>query len=322
MRISVVIAAYNAAGLLEETLGSVAAQTRRPDEVIVVDDGSTDDTAKRAAISGVRVISTPNRGVSAARNTGIAAASGDWIAMLDADDLWHPEKLARQAQALSLAPDAAAVTCDHYQFRGNGEVTLPSLLESRRDRYEALAPELLAHDVARLDGMGLRLMSVGMAFFPSTLLVRRDLAIAIGGFDESMRRCEDYEFLLRLLARGDLLVVQAPLMGYRIHSTSLSNNAEQMNGGLIGIAERIGQHPERYASGATQAFAPRERLALIENAAFRIKQGDRRGARSLLARAGEIGRDPRWLMMTLASLIPQRSIAALSALKRGIWRRS
>jgi glycosyltransferase involved in cell wall biosynthesis len=322
VRISVVIAAYNAAGLLEQTLASVAAQTLAPDEVIVVDDGSTDDTAKRAENFGARVISTPNRGVSAARNTGIASATGDWVALLDADDLWHPEKLARQAHALTLAPDVAAVACDLYQFRGDGEVTLPSLIASRRARYDALTPQLLQRDVGRLDGMGLRLMSIGMAFFPSTLLVRRDLALATGGFDEDMRRCEDYEFLLRVLARGDLLVVDAPLLGYRIHSTSLSNNAEGMNSGLISIAERLSRHPERYAPGAAQAFASRERLALIENAGFRIKQGDAGGARTLLARAGEIERDPRWWMMKLASLMPNGSIAALSALKRGVWRRS
>jgi len=90
VRISVVIAAYNAAESLPETLAAVGAQTLAPDEIIVVDDGSTDETAARARSFGAKVISTPNRGVSAARNTGMASASGDWIALLDADDLWHP----------------------------------------------------------------------------------------------------------------------------------------------------------------------------------------------------------------------------------------
>ncbi len=318
MRISVVIAAYNAAALLPETLAAVGAQTLAPDEVIVVDDGSTDETSTRARSFGAHVISTPNRGVSAARNTGIAAAAGDWIALLDADDLWHPEKLARQAQAVSLAPDVAAVTCDHYQFRGDGEITLASLLASRRARLDALSPQRLAPDVARLDSMGLRLMSIGMAFFPSTLLVRRDLALAAGGFDESMRRCEDYEFLLRLLAQGDLLVVESALMGYRMHGSSLSNDAEEMNRGLIGLADRIAARPERYAPGAEAAFAPRLRLALLENAAFRIKDRDRRGARSLLARAGAIERDRRWWTLRLANALPLGSMAAFSALKRRV----
>jgi len=322
VRISVVIAAYNAAELLPETLATVGAQTLAPDEVIVVDDGSTDETASRARSFGAKVISTPNRGVSAARNTGMASASGDWIALLDADDLWHPEKLARQAHAVSLAPDVAVVACDHYQFRGDGEITLASLLASRRSRYDALSPQSLAPDVARLDHMGLRLMSIGMAFFPSAVLVRRDLALAVGGFDESMRRCEDYEFLLRLFARGDLLVVDSPLMGYRMQGSSLSTNAEEMNRGLIMLADRIAAHPERYAPGAEAAFKPRLRLALLENAAFRIKDGDRRGAQALLARAGEIERDRRWWTMKLASVLPLGSITAFSALKRRVLGRS
>jgi len=308
--------------LLPETLAAVGAQTLAPDEVIVVDDGSTDETSARARSFGARVISTPNRGVSAARNTGMASASCDWIALLDADDLWHPEKLARQAQAVSLAPDVAAVACDHYQFRGDGEITIASLLASRRARYDALAPQRLTPDVARLDNMGLRLMSIGMAFFPSALLVRRDLALAVGGFDESMRRCEDYEFLLRLFVRGDLLVVESPLMGYRMHGSGLSTNAEEMNRGLIVLADRIAARPERYAPGAEAAFAPRLRLALLENAAFRIKAGDRRGAWMLLARAGEIARDRRWWTMRLASALPLASINAFSALKRRVSGRS
>ena len=165
-------------------------------------------------------------------------------------------------------------------------------------------------------------MSIGMAFFPSTLLVRRDHALAVGGFDESMRRCEDYEFLLRLLARGDLVVIESPLMGYRMHGAGLSNNAEEMNRGLIDLADRIAARPDRYAPGAENAFAPRLRLALLENAAFRIKDGDRRGARMLLARAGEIGRDRRWWTLMLASALPLGSITAVSAWKRRVSGRS
>ena len=100
VRISVVIPAYNAARFLPRCLASVFAQTLKPDEVIVVDDGSTDDTAALAAALGARVISRPNGGLSAARNTGIQNASSEWIALLDADDLWAPEKLERQVACI------------------------------------------------------------------------------------------------------------------------------------------------------------------------------------------------------------------------------
>jgi glycosyltransferase involved in cell wall biosynthesis len=101
MKISVVIPAYNAAAFLPRSIASVRAQTLQPVEVIVVDDGSTDDTTAVAAGLGVRVITRTNSGPSAARNTGIQMASGDWIALLDADDRWSPEKLERQAKCAS-----------------------------------------------------------------------------------------------------------------------------------------------------------------------------------------------------------------------------
>jgi glycosyltransferase involved in cell wall biosynthesis len=317
MRISVVIPAYNAANWLEATLASVASQTHPADEVIVVDDGSTDATAAIAAASGARVISTPNRGLCTARNTGIERASGDWIALLDADDLWHPDKLARQAHAAALAPDAAIVATDHYSFVEEGRVYLPSILHDRRKRFSALDPQEIATGIWRLVNMGTRLVRLGMVFIPSTWLLRRDLVLAVGGFDDTFRYCEDYEFLLRVLARSDLLVVDAPLLGYRrFHASSLSRNAEAMTGALIQIGDALAARPERYAPGAAAAFAPRLREALVESAAFQLKRGESRHARALLARAAAIGRDPRWLALTLASRLPPRAIAVLSAAKR------
>jgi len=314
MRISVVIGAWNAAELLGQTLSSVAAQTFAPHEVIVVDDGSTDATAAVAAAHGARVISTPNRGVSAARNTGIEQAGGDWIALLDADDLWTPDKLALQVEAAALAPDAGVVVCDHYQFHGEGELIQGSILDERRARYDALQPQRLAPAMSRLPGMGTRLVSLGMAFFPSTWLVRRDLARAIGGFDAGLRRCEDYEFLLRALARSDLVVVEKSLMGYRIHAQNISRVAEAMTDALIDIGERIGAHPQRYAPGAARAFAPRMHEVLLESASLRLGRGDRTGARERIARAGSIRRDRRWLELFVASRLPPGARALVARL--------
>src|ERR1700757_37711 len=97
MKISVIIPAYNAAHFLPRCLKSVFAQTLQPAEVIVVDDGSTDDSADVARKLGARVVSRPNGGLSAARNTGVQSSTSEWIALLDADDLWAPEKLRAQA---------------------------------------------------------------------------------------------------------------------------------------------------------------------------------------------------------------------------------
>ncbi|MBS0558367.1 MAG: glycosyltransferase family 2 protein [Proteobacteria bacterium] len=316
MRISVVIPACNAAAFLGEALASVAAQTAPADEVIVVDDGSTDATAAVAAKHGARVISTPNRGVSAARNTGIAAAQGDWIALLDADDLWHPEKLARQIAAAALAPEVGVIVCDHYRFAHGGAMLSASLFAERRARFAAMRVERLANGVLRLRDMGIGLVTLGMAFFPSVLLLRRELVLANGGFDETLQRCEDYEFLLRLFRQTDALAIDAPLMGYRVHPDGISRQAEAMTLSLVALGDRIAAHPERYASGLAGAFMPRQREALLDAAKFALKRGDRPSARALIARAGAIRRDPRWAALNLASHLPPGSIAALSALKR------
>ena len=116
--ISVVIPAYNAAHFLPRCLKSVFAQTLKPAEVIVVDDGSTDDTAAVAAALGARVIGRQNGGISAARNTGIQNASGQWIALLDADDLWAPEKLERQVACIR--PETVLVYTGIRFFDDNG----------------------------------------------------------------------------------------------------------------------------------------------------------------------------------------------------------
>ena len=102
MKISAIVPAWNAADTLHETLDSIAAQTVAPDEVIVVDDGSTDDTARVASrhLLNVKLVQTENRGLPAALNTGIAASTGELIAILDSDDLWEPEKTRIQIAAM------------------------------------------------------------------------------------------------------------------------------------------------------------------------------------------------------------------------------
>ena len=115
MKISAIVPAWNAADTLHETLDSIAAQTVAPDEVIVVDDGSTDDTARIASrhLLNVKLIQTENRGLPAALNTGIAASTGELIAILDSDDLWEPEKTRIQIAAMENNP-AIGVVVGHF----------------------------------------------------------------------------------------------------------------------------------------------------------------------------------------------------------------
>lgn len=207
MRVSVVIPAYQAATTLAETLHSVAAQTHAPAEVIVVDDGSTDGTAgiARAVMPAARVIVQANGGAAAALNAGLAAARGDLLAMLDADDLWTPGKLAAQLAAMREAPDLAGVggqmesfPCPTLPLDALARLRLPAApvpcllcgaLLLRRVAYEAIGPNDVALRVGyTIDWMHrARLAGLRFAVLPDIVLRRRiragSLSSRAGGAD-------------------------------------------------------------------------------------------------------------------------------------------
>ena len=138
-QISVIIAAYNAAETIAETLASIQIQTLAPLEILVVDDGSQDATARIARALGARVISQTNAGVSAARNRGLAEAKGDWIAFVDADDRWRPERLERQWAGLQYAPGAGFAFTDMRRERAG--VAVHERWMPIRPAYTVLTPD-------------------------------------------------------------------------------------------------------------------------------------------------------------------------------------
>ena len=187
--VSVVIPAYNAMDHLPRALESALAQTRPAQEIVVVDDGSSDSTAEVARGYGapVRLVShAQNRGLSAARNTGVRAAHGRWIALLDADDVWYPPKLERQMRRVEAAPDAAGV---HFCL------TLITMPDGQRwvDCVEDPDPE--ADPAAFRRTLLVKNAISGSGCSP---LVRRDLLMQVGGWDETLRTCEDWDLWLRL----------------------------------------------------------------------------------------------------------------------------
>lgn len=191
--VSVVIPAYDRAELIGRAISSVYNQTFTDFELIVVDDGSTDGTAERASAFGrsdLKLISHErNRGAAAARNTGVAAAQAPFVAFLDSDDEWLPEKLARQIRLLEQT--GAAACCSGFLLRRDGTDTARTLPES--------------------DGWRARLLR-GCTVSPgSTLVVRRGCFDEIGRFDEGLGRFEDWEWLLRFIVRYDLAAIGEPL---------------------------------------------------------------------------------------------------------------
>jgi GT2 family glycosyltransferase len=208
--VSVVVAAYNQGPWLAQAIESVRAQTFVDWELVVVDDGSTDDTpavvARHAADARVVYVRQARAERSAARNRGIAASSGRLVAFLDADDLWHPEKLARQVAAL--AADPAAGLC----------YTVARFIDSAgRPLPVRKPPRALAGDVFT------RLMR-GNVLILASVVARRACLDAVGGFDPAITPygCEDWDLWLRIARRYPVAVVDEELTLYRRHGGNTS----------------------------------------------------------------------------------------------------
>ena len=211
-RVSVVIPTYNRVDVLPRAISSVLDQTMEDFELIVVDDGSTDDTQSYiGSIDDSRIRSIAhgtNQGANAARNTGIDAANGSYVAFLDSDDEWKPTKLERQLELLDERSDEwIAAYCDAELHVGGatgrvemiGARLLARTASARRvEGGEELMGEILADNVQ--PGAG------------STLVVRTEIARRVGGFDESLNRFQDPEFVLRILEEGKVAYVDEPLV--------------------------------------------------------------------------------------------------------------
>jgi Glycosyl transferase family 2 len=218
-RLSVVIPAFNAARTIRAAVGSALRQSVPVLEVIVVDDGSTDDTAQVVAGVGdprVRLVTRANGGPSAARNAGIAAAQGDWVAFLDADDLWLPRYVEAATAALSAARNPGFAYTDAYVFHaGRGQVKQGSAM----DALDPPPPDRASFLAALLR----RNFVFTSATVPAAVLS------AVGGYDESLPLSEEYDLWLRILAAGfDPVWMGGRLAIYRMHPGQSSHQVLAM----------------------------------------------------------------------------------------------
>lgn len=222
---SAVIPAYNYGRYVSQAVDSVLAQTQPNIECIVVDDGSTDDTRERLASYGRRIeyIHQPNSGLSAARNTGIRHARGEWIAFLDADDWWHPEKTAVQFEAVASLPDISYFGSPRYSS------PLPARLP--------LEPAVTLLDVASF------LSETPVS--ASSIVVRRQCFDQVGAFDVGLSNAGDRDMWLRLAARYRGARIDSPCWVYRIHEQQMNRNPQGMRIALAKIFKRFfAEHPE------------------------------------------------------------------------------
>lgn len=224
--VSVVIPAYNASRWLRETVASVLAQTYRPIEVLVVDDGSTDDTVAIAESFGasVDVIRQANAGAATARNTGIARCRGQYVALLDADDLWHPRKLEAQVRALEADHSVGALQCGTTYVDEHGRV-IEVRHPPRRTTFG---------DVVRFRGV-VALMS--------TLLIRRSCVEVAGAQEPRFEGKDEWEWGMRLARRCGLGGVPEALVTHRVFASSMSRDvASHIRPGLA-VLEHVFADP-------------------------------------------------------------------------------
>jgi glycosyltransferase involved in cell wall biosynthesis len=237
-KVTAVVPVYNVEQYVERSLNTALAQTYPALTVLAVDDGSTDgslDVCRRLAASSPRlqVVSGPNRGVAAARNRGTELAQTEYVAYLDADDLWHPDKITRQVEALlrrEQGGDWAACYCYYRLIDENDDVIRNGPSFEQRGAF--FAEHLTRNQV----GNG------------SSLLVRRDAALELGGFDSSYVRrglggCEDFDFQLKLLSRYKMELVPEHLVGYRQRGEQMSADHRRMGKAYIAVVEKFSARP-------------------------------------------------------------------------------
>jgi len=223
MRISVVLPTYNRAHSLPRALDSVLCQSLPAADVIVVDDGSQDDSEDliRRQYPQVRYMRRPNGGVSRARNLGISEASGDWIALLDSDDTWMPDKLAAQCALLREQP--------HIRLCHTQEVWI---------RHGRRVNQMEKH--AKSGGRIFRACLPRCVISPSAALLHRSLFEEIGTFDEDLPACEDYDLWLRICATETVAFLPTPqIRKYGGHADQLSRQHWGMDRFRVRALEKI-----------------------------------------------------------------------------------
>jgi len=257
--VSVVIPTYNRARFIGEALESVFAQTYSDYEVIVVDDGSRDDTrnALEPWLERIHYIYQTNRGGAAARNRGIKEAMGEWVAFLDSDDRWEPKALETLHRTAATHPEAGLIAMRARKLYPDGTV-------SRRTVGKKSAGE-------RFTSRSLLWGDSGIM----TPMVRRSLLMSLGGLDESLTSAEDSDMWLRLSFHTTLIGVPEPLLLVRVHPGNLSRDKAENSRMWIKILEKLAQEQPEFVKNHPWVY----RRALGKE---RLRRG-----RELLARSSE-----------------------------------
>ncbi len=259
--VSVVIPAYNSARFLGEAIESVLQQTYPRIEIILVDDGSTDETAEIARSYPVQYIYQPNRGISAARNAGIARAQGKYVLFLDHDDRLLPEGVKTGVKLLEDHPECAVAVGEHRYIGADGTpIGYSNKRAAGRDHYRML----LEHNFIET---------------PCSALHRRSGLAMTGAFDESVQGAEDFELYLRTARQSTWIAHEEPVAEYRLHESSTSRDAEKM----LVVSYRVLEMELPYLQGDPEKLRLHRR-----GVRFLQRQYGRRLTRELITNRGPI----------------------------------
>jgi len=280
--VSVIIPTYNCAAFLDESLGSVLPQVPVDGEVLVVDDGSTDDTARVLArhAARVRVVRTDHGGLAAARNAGLEAARGDWIAFHDADDIALPDRLTFQMAFVERDPNCDGVFANGLRVDEAGRPL------SRGEPH--VVPAALARACA---GRPLteRDVFAGFPVFFQAALLRRSLCRRAGELDTSLRIYPDLEYGYRVIGAGRVMFADRAVFRYRLHATNITRDRLGGREELARILDRIVEHD---ADMAARIGARRLRVRLARHyrsiARQYWRQGDGPRGDSAISRAVDL----------------------------------
>ena len=298
--VSVIVPAFEVAPYIAATLDSVLAQTYRRFEIVVVNDGSQDTPALEAALAPYRAhityLTQVNSGAAATRNRAIYASHGDVLAFLDADDLWEPSFLEEQLAFLAAAPGAVLAWADSQPFGVAGE--LPTLM--------ALEPPSGQCDHEAL-------LTGRCVVFTSTAIAHREDVLAVGAFDASLRRGEDFDLWLRLANRGQLVYNRRVLGRRRMNPAGLSASPVAMLQAQIAVRQRFvaaSNLPEAVKAAAAAADRRVAAQVALHQGWASLSRGDTAAARRELAKAAEElpGRGLR-AMLGLLAVAPPLAVA-------------
>lgn len=229
--VSVIIPCFNAEKWISKTLDSILAQSHRNLEIIVVHDGSTDSSAyilEEYVKKGIKVFRHPegvNRGGSNSLNLGIEKSSAEYIAFLDADDLWHPQKISTQLAYLKGHPNTAMVYSNGWAIDENDKILYDLLPDNHRETNSPC--ELLMNCYIRT---------------PGTILVRKSILEQVGGFDPTLS-AGDHDLLLRIAENFNIRYIPDQLTYYRRHPGQLSTGRKQWLDGFVILDKAISRYP-------------------------------------------------------------------------------